>query len=351
MTRSTGRPALALTLGDPAGIGPEILLKSLADPQVVAQADLTVVAPPELLEEAWRRLTHQGHPVPEWSTMTILPVPLEPTWLASVLPGEGTGVTGAISFACLETAVRAALAGQFDGVVTAPIAKSAWWAAGRCYPGQTEYLAEMAGGVPVGMAFVARSPHTGWDLRVLLATVHVPLKDVPRLLTAERLTTQAELLVDWLRHSLDIPCPRLAVAGLNPHSGEQGHLGSEEQVILMPWMEAFQQQHPDVILEGPVPPDTLWVRPAQVWHHPEARPSHDAYLALYHDQGLIPVKVLAFDQAVNTTLGLPFVRTSPDHGTAFDIAGQGMANPASFKAAITWAARLAQRRLAADKPL
>ncbi|WP_317134414.1 4-hydroxythreonine-4-phosphate dehydrogenase PdxA [Leptolyngbya sp. 7M] len=159
-----------------------------------------------------------------------------------------------------------------------------------------------------------------------------------------------ELLVQSLQQDFCLSHPRIAIAGLNPHSGEQGQLGQEEQTWLIPWLEEMAAQFPQVHLRGPVPPDTLWVRPAQAWYGQSSSGSagadlgEDAYLALYHDQGLIPVKLMAFDRAVNTTIGLPFIRTSPDHGTAFDIAGRGIAQADSFKAAIQVAIEIGQKR-------
>ncbi len=194
-------------------------------------------------------------------------------------------------------------------------------------------LAAAAGVSDYGMVFLARSPHTGWPLCVMLATTHIPLAQVPTSLTAELVERKLKLLQRFVSQDLGIHAPTIGVAGLNPHSGENGQLGSEEQDWLKPLLDRLP------FATGPVPPDTLWIKPAQAWWHDPAQGA-TAYLALYHDQGLIPVKMLAFDQAVNTTIGLPFCRTSPDHGTAFDIAGQGLAQPQSFLAAIEWALTL-----------
>jgi 4-hydroxythreonine-4-phosphate dehydrogenase len=182
----------------------------------------------------------------------------------------------------------------------------------------------------------------------MLATTHIPLQRVPQVLNPALMTQKLDVLIRSLRQDFGITEPRIAIAGLNPHSGEGGQLGREEQDWLIPWLEAQRQRYPQVQLDGPTPPDTLWVRPGQAWFGTESsaiESAHDAYLALYHDQGLIPVKLMAFDRAVNTTLGLPFIRTSPDHGTAFDIAGQGIADPSSTIAAIDLAIDLAQVRL------
>jgi len=336
---------LVIPVGDPAGIGPEVVLKALADLEVAQDCEITLVGSRRLLRQVYSHLKHQDLAIAN-SDHSFWDVDLG--WQVS--PGVGSAASGAASFAYLDLAVAQTLAGKFDAVVTAPIAKSAWKSAGYCYAGQTELLAERAQVKQVGMLFVADSPYTSWTLRTLLATTHIPLREVADTLTPTLLSAKLDLLVDCLSRDFGLKTPRIAIAGLNPHSGEQGQLGSEEQDWLIPWLQQEQSRRPQIRLEGPVPPDTLWVRPAQAWFGTPTRkdplPRHDAYLALYHDQGLIPVKLLAFDQAVNTTIGLPFVRTSPDHGTAFDIAGQGIANPTSMKAAMRLAATLVRQRLA-----
>ena len=231
------------------------------------------------------------------------------------------------------------LEGRAQALVTAPIAKTAWHQAGPHYPGQTERLAELCGCDDAAMLFTARSPQSGWRFNTLLATTHIPLSSVPTALTPERLERRLSQLEDFCRRFRQRP--RLRVAGLNPHAGEDGQLGTEEQRWITACLQAYQQRHNNLQLEGPVPPDTCWLGAAQAWNDSEhLEQGCDGYLALYHDQGLIPVKVLAFDQAVNTTLGLPFLRTSPDHGTGFDRAGQGSARGASMLAAIDTAVEL-----------
>jgi len=260
--------------------------------------------------------------------------------------GVGNRESGAASFAYLDQAITQTLAGKFDAIVTAPIAKSAWKQAGHDYAGQTELLAERSHIDDFGMLFVGKSPHTDWVLRALLATVHIPLSEVTRQLTPELVEQKLELLRRSLLQDFGITDPRIAIAGINPHSGEQGQLGIEERDWLQPLIERYRQQHPNVQITNPIPPDTMWINPAKAWRDRDrVGLGYDAYLAMYHDQGLIPVKLLAFDQAVNTTIGLPFVRTSPDHGTAFDIAGKGIADPASTIEAITLAIELAKIRL------
>jgi 4-hydroxythreonine-4-phosphate dehydrogenase len=329
--------ALAITLGDPAGIGAEIVLKALAHFPPEALGQFFISGSRSLLEDTYGWLSQRGQAVVHPALLQVWDHPL----ISNVRPGYPSSATGAMSFAYLETAIAAAKTGTVAGIVTAPISKALWHAAGYDYSGQTEVLACHTGGSEVGMLFLGRSPQTHWVLTTLLATTHIPLSQVPHRLTPALLTQKLELLVSFLQHCRGLAQPRIAVAGLNPHSGEQGHLGREEVDWLIPWLTRAQQQYPHVEIVGPVPPDTLWIGAAHAWWGtPSQHPSYDAYLALYHDQGLIPVKMLAFHDAVNTTIGLPFIRTSPDHGTAFDIAGQGIADPRSLLAAIHWAQEL-----------
>ncbi|MEO0458686.1 MAG: 4-hydroxythreonine-4-phosphate dehydrogenase PdxA [Cyanobacteria bacterium P01_A01_bin.114] len=335
------RSRLLITLGDAAGIGPEVVLKALG--RVGQTADITLVGNQALLRQLYRQMGQQsGGANPDQFAQVDVAMP--PAHLGPVELGVGSAASGDLSFRTLKTAIAQTLTGQYDAIVTAPIAKSAWLAAGYRYPGQTELLAEMAGAQRYGMLFVAGSPHSGWVLRTLLATTHIPLRQVPEALSPELMTLKLELLLDCLRQDFGLDQPRVAIAGLNPHSGEQGQLGREEIDWLIPWLNQQRQRFPQVQIEGPVPPDTLWVTPGRAWYGQPAS-AHDGYLALYHDQGLIPVKLLAFDRAVNTTIGLPFIRTSPDHGTAFDIAGQGVAQPDSMMAAIELAITLSDQRL------
>lgn len=332
---------IAITLGDPAGIGPEVVLKALGEPEIAATRSIAIFGSRAVLQQTYARLQSQGQAAANPEDFEIVEVE---TGENSFVPGVGNAQSGAASFAYLETAIARTLAGEFQGIVTGPIAKSLWKLAGWNYPGQTELLAEKAGVEKFGMLFVARSPHTGWTLRTLLATTHIPLARVATTLTPELMTRKLDLLVDCLQKDFGIDRPKIAIAGLNPHSGEDGQLGTEENERLLPWLMAQRQRRPDVQLEGLIPPDTMWVKPGQAWFSGNSG-AHDGYLALYHDQGLIPVKLMAFDRAVNTTIGLPFIRTSPDHGTAFDIAGKGIADASSMKAAILLAAELGKIRM------
>jgi 4-hydroxythreonine-4-phosphate dehydrogenase len=364
------RPRLVITLGDPAGIGTEVILKALADSRSQDKFDIAIAGSRGLLVDSYMHLKSvcDVNSLVEPDDLNILDVDLDSQTRKNITLGEGNAASGAASFAYMESAITRTMAGDFDAIVTSPIAKSAWKAAGYNYPGQTELLAEKSNSQRVGMLFVARSPHTGWMLRTLLATTHIPLCQVSQVLTPELMTQKLDLLVECLENDFGIENGRIAIAGLNPHSGEQGQLGREEVDWLIPWLEQERGNRPKWHLDGFIPPDTMWVKPGQAWfgNHQIQNPKSvlksltvrkpnpstfrkiqnpaDAYLALYHDQGLIPVKLMAFDRAVNTSIGLPFVRTSPDHGTAFDIAGKGIADATSMKAAIELAGLLSVQR-------
>jgi 4-hydroxythreonine-4-phosphate dehydrogenase len=328
------RLSLAITLGDPAGIGPEVVLRALADPHLLAAANFTLVGNHRLLKAQAQVL---GLPLPPVPTMDV---PSN----ADITLGQPSAASGDLSFRSLVTAIEATKAKKFAGIITAPIAKSFWAEAGHPYPGQTELLAQLTAVDHFAMMFVGRSPHTGWQLRAMLATTHIPLMAVSQQLSPPLLDRKLDLLIATLAQDFAINQPTIAIAGLNPHSGEQGQLGSEEVTWLQPWLHQAQQRYPQAQLQGLLPPDTMWVNAGQAWFGTGQPMVADAFLALYHDQGLIPVKLMAFDRAVNTTVGLPFVRTSPDHGTAFNIADRGQADATSMKEAIQLAIFLAQRR-------
>jgi 4-hydroxythreonine-4-phosphate dehydrogenase len=284
-------PRIGLTEGDPSGIGPEISAKAAADPRVRA------VCEPVLYGSDDR---------------------------ARFVPGRLSAEAGRAAYEAIGRALRDAQAGVIAGMTTAPINKEALALAGLKWRGHTDMLAELTGASRVAMMFHAER------LRVVLATIHVPLAEVPRLLTTDLLSNVMELTAQELPR-FGFPKPRLALAGLNPHAGEHGILGREEQTVLEPAVARARAAGVDVT--GPFPADTVFVR--------ALAGKFDAVIACYHDQGLIPVKLVAFGQAVNVTLGLPVIRTSVDHGTAFDIAGRGVANPESMIQAVLLAARLA----------
>jgi 4-hydroxythreonine-4-phosphate dehydrogenase len=336
-----------ITLGDPAGIGTEVVLKALGD-RSLSTENLTLVGNLDLLTAQYQQLRQQIPSTVELANPTdlnIIDVSLSPAIRDGIKIGQGNAASGAASFAYLDRAIDLTLAGDFEAIVTAPIAKSAWLAAGHHFPGQTELLALKANVDRFGMLFVGVSPHTGWTLRTLLATTHLPLAQVASALTPALLSLKLGLLIECLRADFGLKSGTVAIAGLNPHSGEGGQLGREEVDWIDRWLETERQVYPQYKLLGLLPPDTMWVKPGQAWFgtHPQPQAA-DAYLALYHDQGLIPVKLMAFDRAINTTIGLPFVRTSPDHGTAFDIAELGIADPRSMIEAIKLSAKLVEAR-------
>lgn len=350
--RTFDKPHLGITLGDPAGIGPEVILKAISDYEWQDQCQITLFGSRHILRQTYAQLQSQqssaGRPWVNPDALNL--IDLDEGQESTILAGQPSALTGALSFGYLKTAIAQANQHQIQGIVTGPIAKSAWKQAGHLYPGQTELLAQSAGVEKFGMMFVATSPHTQWQMRTLLATTHIPLRDVADKLTPALMTQKLVLLIQTLDQDFGIKQPRIVISGLNPHSGEQGQLGREELDWIEPWLDSMRRKYPQATLDGLVPPDTLWVTPGLAWYGDHGQPSgfqgqpHDAYLALYHDQGLIPVKLMAFDRAVNTTIGLPFIRTSPDHGTAFDIAGKGIANASSMIAAIELAIALAQER-------
>jgi 4-hydroxythreonine-4-phosphate dehydrogenase len=285
------KPRVAITVGDPAGIGPEIARKAADDPRVQDACEPVLYGPPDD---------------------------------AAFDVGAVSVSAGRAAFDAITAAVRDAQAGMVQAIATAPVNKLAFARAGLPWKGHTDLLAYLTGSRQVAMMFWSE------PLKVVLATIHVPLAEVPRLVTRESLAEIIDLTARELPR-FGIAAPRLALAGLNPHAGEDGLLGSEEDEVLRPAVEAARGR--GVRIDGPFPGDTVFVR--------ASRGEFDAVIACYHDQGLIPVKLLAFGQAVNVTLGLPIIRTSVDHGTAFDIAGKGMADPSSMITATLLAARLA----------
>jgi len=286
------KPIVAITAGDPAGIGPEIASKAAEDPRVTAVCEPVIYGPP-----AGSRFE----------------------------PGVLSAEAGRAAYDAICSAVHDALEGRVSAIATAPVNKLGFARAGLRWKGHTDLLADLTRAPRVAMMFWSE------PLKVVLATVHVPLAEVPRLLTRTLLGEIIDLTARELPR-FGIARPRLALAGLNPHAGEEGLLGSEETDVLRPAVKDARGR--GVAIDGPFPGDTIFGR--------AARGEFDAVIACYHDQGLIPVKLLAFGRAVNVTLGLPIVRTSVDHGTAFDIAGKGIADPSSMVEAVLLAARVSK---------
>ena len=320
---------IIIALGDPAGIGMEVTLKALASQTLPKQLKPLLVGCRKSLTITYENLLSKGiQNVANPANLEIDDLPLK----EKLNLGKPSAATGAASFQWLTRATELIQHTSARALVTAPIAKHSWHAAGHHYPGQTERLAELARIDQASMMFTAVSPKTGWRLNTLLATTHIPLSRICDALSPETIQAKLNILKDFCqRFTVN---PHLAVAGLNPHAGEQGQLGNEEIEWLAPALENWRRANPDVQLDGPLPPDTCWLTAAEAWQGYQGHQAPNGILALYHDQGLIPIKLLAFDNAVNTSLGLPFLRTSPDHGTGFDIAGQGRARSNSMEAAI-----------------
>ncbi|CAN7764941.1 4-hydroxythreonine-4-phosphate dehydrogenase PdxA [Mesorhizobium sp. LjNodule214] len=332
--RRTDAP-LALSVGDPSGVGPEIAIAAwqagdsagvppfylLADPALIAARARQIgasVAIAETIPEQAARIFHRVLPV----------VPLDAAQIDR--PGRPDKANAAGTIEAIDRAVADCLGGHAAAVVTCPIAKKPLYDAGFRFPGHTEYLAHLATlhtGAEVTPVMLIAGP----ELRTVPVTIHIPLSEVPKALTTELIVATARITAADLESRFGIARPRLAIAGLNPHAGEGGSMGLEDLRIIRPAVDQLRAEGIDAF--GPLPADTLF--------HAHARAGYDVALCMYHDQALIPAKALAFDEAVNVTLGLPFIRTSPDHGTAFDIAGQGIARADSLIAALRLARRLA----------
>jgi 4-hydroxythreonine-4-phosphate dehydrogenase len=310
---------IAISLGDPAGIGPEIVVRALAERP---EAEVTVFGDVGVLARAAKVAGVAAPASARVRAVTSLGTD-------EVTPGKPNDASGHAQLAYLTAAVDAALAGEVSALVTAPISKEWIARAGFAFPGHTEYLAARAGVSEFAMMLA------GPQLRVTVATTHVPLKDVPRLLTIDGIASTIWLTAEGLARRFGIAAPRVAVAGLNPHASEAGRFGDEEERLVRPAIEKARARiaaaRLDATVDGPLVPDSVFRQ--------AAGGAYDAVVALYHDQGLIPLKLLHFDDGVNLTLGLPFVRTSPDHGTAYDIAGTGRARAQSFLVAFDLAAR------------
>jgi 4-hydroxythreonine-4-phosphate dehydrogenase len=329
------RPTIAITMGDPAGIGPEVIVKALADPVLRHRARYVIYGMNELLHYAadlaeldvfWWRDQYQGRLRAYGFDVTVVDYDQYSILGTTIRSPSKIGGEASMRF-CLD-AIDAAQKGFVDAVVTAPIAKESWKLAGYHFPGHTELFAQRTGARRYNMMF------TGGPLRVVLATVHVPLNGLWGRLNIGAVFQPIELMHETLVNWFDIEKPKLAVCGLNPHASENGQFGDEEERIISPAILMAREQGIDVT--GPYPPDTIFLK--------AKTGAYDAVVAMYHDQGLIPVKLLAFDQAVNCTIGLPIIRTSPDHGTAFDIVGRNKANPGSMRAAISLAIDLAVKK-------
>src|SRR5271169_1138458 len=327
---------LALTLGEPAGIGPDIAIKAwlrrdeLKLPAFYLLGDRDFIARRASILGLDVDLADVGAQQAVSAFASALPV-VATGRVATAQPGRPDETSAEAALASIRHAVADVTSGHASAVVTNPIAKSVLYRAGFRHPGHTEFLAELAasGGRAPQPVMMLWSP----VLAVVPVTIHLPLRDAVTTLSSDLIVTTARIVVADLKARFGLAAPRLAVAGLNPHAGEDGTLGTEDQEIVAPAVEILRAE--GIAVKGPLPADTLF--------HDAARKAYDCAICMYHDQALIPIKTIAFDDAVNVTLGPPFIRTSPDHGTAFDIAGSGRANPASLIAALRLAARMAAR--------
>lgn len=332
------RPVIGVTMGEPSGIGPEVVVKALADPDIRKLARYVIYGMNELMAYAadlaeldvfWWRLPHDSPRAEYDLTHDVVVLDYDEFSILGQAIHQPTKQGGHASLRFLDDAIQAAQkpvgdSGRLDAIVTAPICKESWQMAGCRFPGHTELFQHRCKAKRVAMMFHAP------QLNVILATIHLPLMDVRNVLTIGAVFDPIDLGHQACRR-MGIVKPRIAVCGLNPHASEHGQFGDEEARIITPAIEAARAQGIDV--HGPFPGDTIFID--------AVKGRYDLVVAMYHDQGLIPVKLLAFDDAVNVTLGLPIIRTSPDHGTAFDIVGQNRANPGSMKSAIRLAVCLA----------
>lgn len=328
---------IALTIGEPGGIGPELAVNAWLGRKQDGIAPFCLLSPSNIVKNTIRQL-ELDVPIKVVGNIdeatAIFDHALPVLELASgndeVVSGVASAATAGIVIDSITKAVELARSGSASAVVTNPIQKSALYAAGFKHPGHTEFLADLAGPNTVPVMMLANS-----QLRVVPLTIHIALHEVPEQLTTELIVRRCHITAKALIKDFGIAKPRLALAGLNPHAGEDGTMGTEEQTIMAPAVAQLRGEGIDVI--GPLPADTMF--------HAEARANYDVALCPYHDQALIPVKTLDFHGGVNVTLGLPFIRTSPDHGTALNIAGKGIARPDSLIAALKTAAEMATKRL------
>ena len=319
---------LALTMGDPGGVGPEIIIKALYSSEVRRYCAPIVIGDRIVIEEALNLLklplTLRIIKSPEESQIASGSINLiDDRVMKKFKKGQPTAKSGRACVSYIKKAVELALHKKVDGIVTAPISKKAFKMAGFTWPGHTEMLADLTNTKEYAMMLV------GGPLRVILATIHVPLKSVPALITKDRVLKTIRLAMKAC-DMFGIKNPKIAVAGLNPHAGEAGIFGNEEIKKIIPAVESAKKE--GIPVSGPYPPDTIF--------HKTYKGEIDIIVCMYHDQGLIPLKMIAFEEGVNVTVGLPFIRTSPDHGTAYDIAWKGVASPTSMIEAIKLAASL-----------
>lgn len=341
MNQKALKPIIGITMGDAAGIGPEIILKTLSCSWVFEECLPVIIGSEQILcatKNTCQNITLTINPINDISEAKFKPgqidcININNLNVTDIAIGQVNEIAGQSSMKYIEKAVDMAMKRQISAIVTAPICKEAINKAGWTYQGHTDFLASLTKTRQYTMMFVS-----DW-LKLALVTIHVPLKKVPHLISKQKVFSTINLLHNTLLEDFGIESPRIGVAGLNPHAGEQGILGKEEKTIIIPAIEEAIQK--GIHAMGPYPPDTLFYH---AYQGKIRNPVFDGIVAIYHDQGLIPLKMLSFDTAVNITCGLPIIRTSPDHGTAFDIAGKDMANPQSMIEAIRLAIMIARKR-------
>ena len=317
---------VVLSVGDESGIGPEIILKALCSNEIPENIEYILVGSKINLQNTYKNLKSIGlEKLANPKNLKIHDLKI------SSSERDTKSSYGNSSFQYLTKAIEIVKRYPNSALVTGPICKKSWSLAGHYYSGQTEVLAKSCGVKNVGMLFTAKSPITGWRLNTLLATTHIALCEVPKKLTTKLIHSKLDLLKNFCNTYTDKPI--LKMAGLNPHAGEEGILGCEETDWLNDALITWNEKNSDIKLSGPLSPDSCWNSSVKAWSDKNAE-KHDGILAMYHDQGLIPMKVIALNYSVNTTIGLPFIRTSPDHGTGFDIAGKGIAQSQSMVEAI-----------------
>ena len=326
---------IVLSIGDESGIGPEVILKALYSDQIPKNLEYILVCSKKNLENTYSHLQSLGlKNIANPNNLQISDLKITSSDL------DSKSSYGNSSFYYLTKAIEIVKQSPYAALVTGPICKKSWLLSGHNFSGQTEVLAKSCGIKNFGMLFTAKSPITGWRFNTLLATTHIALSDVPNRLSVKLIHSKLDLLKDFC--SLYLEKPTLKVAGLNPHAGEEGMLGNEEKNWLNDALISWHKENKDIKIFGPLSPDSCWNSSAKAWRNKNAE-KHDGILAMYHDQGLIPMKVIALNYAVNTTIGLPFIRTSPDHGTGFDIAGKGIAQSQSMIEAIKTAIELTKK--------
>ena len=326
LNNSDSKLKIVLSIGDESGIGPEIILKALHSHEIPKDIDIILICSKKNLLNTYEHLKSLGlKNIVNPKNLQIYDIEI------SSSDNESKSSYGNSSFYYLAQAIEIVKKYPNSALVTGPICKKSWTLAGHYFSGQTEVLAKSCGANNVGMLFTAKSPITGWRFNTLLATTHIALCEVPMRLNTKLIHSKLDLLKNFCRTYTKKPT--LRVAGLNPHAGEEGVLGNEETDWLNDALITWNKKNKDVKLLGPLSPDSCWNSSTKAWIDKDSA-KHDGILAMYHDQGLIPMKIIALNYSVNTTIGLPFIRTSPDHGTGFDIAGKGIAQCQSMIEAI-----------------